>query len=86
MCEPQVAVAAAQLERVESITERRSRLCELLNDEIAGLAGIERLRVRPVDSRSYWFCMLTVRPETLPCDRADLVRALVAEGVPAAAG
>jgi dTDP-4-amino-4,6-dideoxygalactose transaminase len=49
---PQAAVAAAQLERVESIAERRSRLGDLLNDEIAGLAGIERPRVQPGDGRS----------------------------------
>jgi dTDP-4-amino-4,6-dideoxygalactose transaminase len=86
MSEPQAAVAAAQLERVESIAERRSRLGNLLNDEIAGLAGIERPRVRPDDRCSYWFFMLRVRPEGLRCDRAEFVRALVAEGVPASAG
>jgi dTDP-4-amino-4,6-dideoxygalactose transaminase len=83
---PQAAVAAAQLERVEAIAERRSRLGDLLNDEIAGLAGIERPRVRPGDRRSYWFFMLKVRPEGLRCDRAEFVRAPVAEGMPAAAG
>jgi dTDP-4-amino-4,6-dideoxygalactose transaminase len=86
MSEPQAAVAAAQLERVESIAERRSRLGNLLNDEIAGLAGIERPRVRLEDRCSYWFFMLRVRPENLRCDRAEFVRALVAEGVPAGAG
>jgi perosamine synthetase len=86
MSEPQAAVAAAQLERVESIAERRSRLGNLLNDEIAGLTGIERPRVRPDDRCSYWFFMLRVRPEGLRCDRAEFVQALVAEGVPAGAG
>jgi dTDP-4-amino-4,6-dideoxygalactose transaminase len=86
MSEPQAAVAAAQLERVESIAETRSRLGNLLNDEIAGLPGIERPKIRPDDRCSYWFFMLRVRPEGLRCDRAEFVRALVAEGVPAAAG
>jgi dTDP-4-amino-4,6-dideoxygalactose transaminase len=86
MSEPQAAVAAAQLERVESIAERRSRLGNLLNDEIAGLPGVERPSVRPDDRCSYWFFMLRVRPEGLRCDRAEFVRALVAEGMPAGAG
>jgi dTDP-4-amino-4,6-dideoxygalactose transaminase len=86
MSEPQAAVAAAQLERVESIGERRSRLGNLLNDEIAGLPGIERPRIRPDDRCSYWFFMLRVRPEALRCDRAEFVKALIAEGVPAGAG
>lgn len=86
MSEPQAAVAAAQLTRVESIAERRSRLGNLLNEELAGAAGIERPSIRPDDRCSYWFFMLRVRPEALRCDRAEFVKALAAEGVPAAAG
>jgi len=86
MSEPQAAVAAAQLERLESIAEKRSRLGVLLNDELAGLAGVERPRIRAEDRCSFWFYMMRIRPEALRCDRAEFVKALVAEGAPASAG
>jgi dTDP-4-amino-4,6-dideoxygalactose transaminase len=86
MSEPQAAVAAAQMERVESIAEARSRLGRILNDGLAGVAGIDRPRIRDEDRCSFWFYMLRIRPESLRCDRAEFVKALAAEGAPAAAG
>ncbi len=86
MSEPQAAVAAAQMERVESIAEARSRLGRILNDELAGVAGVDRPRVRDEDRCSFWFYMLRIRPEAFRCDRAEFVKALAAEGAPAAAG
>lgn len=86
MSEPQAAVAAAQMERVESIAEARSRLGRILNDELAGVAGVDRPRIRDQDRCSFWFYMLRIRPGSLRCDRAEFVKALVAEGAPAAAG
>lgn len=86
MSEPQAAVAAAQLARVEAIAAKRARLGNLLNEEIGGVRGVEPPRVHPDDRCSYWFFMLRVRPEALRCDRAEFVKALAAEGVPASAG
>ena len=86
MSEPQAAVAAAQLTRVEKISAKRSRLGNLLTEKIAGLPGIEPHQVRADDRCTYWFYMLRVRPGALRCERAEFVKALAAEGVPASAG
>jgi dTDP-4-amino-4,6-dideoxygalactose transaminase len=86
MSEPQAAFAAAQLDRVETIAAQRARLGNLLGAELAGVPGIEPHQVHADDRCSYWFTMLRVRPEALRCDRAEFVKALAAEGVPASAG
>ncbi|MEO6809109.1 MAG: DegT/DnrJ/EryC1/StrS family aminotransferase [Isosphaeraceae bacterium] len=86
MSEPQAAVAAAQLGRLEGIASKRARLGNLLNEQIADVPGIVPHQVRPDDRCTYWFSMLRIRPEVLRCDRAEFVKALVAEGVPASAG
>ena len=86
MSEPQAAVAAAQLTRLEEIAAKRARLGSLLSAEIAEAPGIEPHRVHPEDRCTYWFYMLMLQFVTLRCDRAEFVKALVAEGVPASAG
>jgi dTDP-4-amino-4,6-dideoxygalactose transaminase len=86
MSEPQAAVTAAQLTRVEAISAKRSRLGNLLTENITGVPGIEPHKVRAEDRCTYWFYMLRVRPEALKCDRAEFVKALAAEGVQAGAG
>jgi perosamine synthetase len=86
MSEPQAAVAAAQLDRLEGIAEKRSRLGRLLTQEISGLPGLVPPRVDAADRSSFWFYMLRMQPERLKCPRAQFVKALVAEGVPASAG
>jgi dTDP-4-amino-4,6-dideoxygalactose transaminase len=86
MSELQAAFAAAQLGQLESIAAKRALLGNLLGEKIAGLQGIEPHEVRSDDRCTYWFYMFRVRPESLRCDRAEFVKALVAEGVPASAG
>jgi dTDP-4-amino-4,6-dideoxygalactose transaminase len=86
MSEPQAAVAAAQLGRLEAIAAKRAHLGDLLSEGIKGVPGIEPHRVSPYDRCTYWFYMLRVRPGALQCDRAGFVKALAAEGVPASAG
>lgn len=86
MSEPQAAVAAAQLTRLEEIAAKRALLGDLLGEKIAGAPGIEPHAVRPDDRCTYWFYMLRLKPESLRCDRAEFVKALAAEGVPASAG
>jgi perosamine synthetase len=86
MSEPQAAVAAAQLGRLEMIAATRARLGGVLGEGIAGAPGIEPHHVHPDDRCTYWFYMLRVRPQALTCDRATFVKAVAAEGVPASAG
>ncbi|MEK7685225.1 MAG: DegT/DnrJ/EryC1/StrS family aminotransferase [Verrucomicrobiota bacterium] len=86
MSEPQAAVAAAQLDRLEAIVSRRSRLGNLLTEKMADLAGIQPHQVDGRDRCSYWFYMFRLRPGAFRADRAEFVKALAAEGVEASAG
>jgi dTDP-4-amino-4,6-dideoxygalactose transaminase len=86
MSEPQAAVAAAQLDRLEAIAAKRATLGNLLGEGIAGAPGVEPHEVRPDDRCTYWFYMLRLKPKGLRCDRAEFVKALAAEGAPASAG
>lgn len=85
MSEPQAAVAAGQLTRLEKIAAKRARLGNLLSEKLAGTPGIDLHQVRDEDRCVYWFYMLRLHPEAI-ADRAKFVKALAAEGVPAAAG
>lgn len=80
MSEPQAAVAAVQLTRLEAIAAKRHRLGKLLTEEIADAPGIVPHEVHPEDRAVYWFYYFRMKPEAFRCDRSKFVRALVAEG------
>jgi dTDP-4-amino-4,6-dideoxygalactose transaminase len=80
MSEPQAAVAAAQLTRLEAIAARRARLGTLLTEKIADLPGIIPHEVHPEDRHVCWFYMFRMRPEAFKCGRSEFVKALLAEG------
>ena len=86
MSEPQAAVVAAQLERLEGIVSTRAELGNRLTGRISGLPGIAPHQVQTEDRCGYWFYMFRVDPKALKCDRAEFVKAVRAEGVPASAG
>jgi dTDP-4-amino-4,6-dideoxygalactose transaminase len=86
MSEPQAAVAAAQLTRLEAIAAKRSRLGNLLTEKIADLPGIVPHQVHAQDRAVYWFYMFRMRPEAFRCSRSEFVKALVAEGAPVSGG
>lgn len=86
MSEPQAAVAAAQLDRLEPIVTQRARLGNLLNEKITGITGIQPHQVGSDDRCVYWFYMFRLRPSAFRCDRAEFIKALVAEGAEASAG
>ncbi len=80
MSEPQAAVAAAQLTRLEAIAAKRARLGNLLTEKIADLPGIIPHQVHPEDRAVCWFYMFRMRPEAFRCGRSEFVKALLAEG------
>ena len=86
MSEPQAAVAAAQLTRIEGIAARRARLGNLLTEKIAELPGIIPHQVHPEDRAVYWFYMFRMRTEAFQCGRSEFVKALLAEGAPVRGG
>ena len=61
-------------------------LGNLLSERIAGLAGVLPHQVHPEDRCGYWFYFFRLQPGKLRCDRAEFVKALLAEGVEASAG
>jgi dTDP-4-amino-4,6-dideoxygalactose transaminase len=80
MSEPQAAVAAAQLTRLEDIAAKRARLGNLLTEKIAGIPGIVPHQVHPEDRAVYWFYFFRMRPEAFRCNRSQFTKALIAEG------
>ena len=84
MSEPQAAVAAAQLTRLEAIAARRAQLGTLLSEKLAGVPGVRPHQVNGGDRCVYWHHMFRLRPDAFRCDRAQFCRALRAEGVSSA--
>jgi dTDP-4-amino-4,6-dideoxygalactose transaminase len=84
--ELQSAFVAAQLTRLEAIAAKRSRLGNLLTEELAGIPGITTHQVHKEDRCVYWFYLARFVPEKMKCDRAEFVKALAAEGASVSAG
>ncbi len=74
MSEPQAAVVAAQLTRLEAIAAQRARLGNLLTEKISGLPGVMPHQVHPEDRCVYWFYFFRIKPEAFRCDRASSSR------------
>jgi len=86
MSEPQAAVAAAQLTRLEEVASQRFRLGRLLGELLADVPGIIPHEVHPEDRPVFWFYMFRIKPEAFRCNRSQFTRALQAEGVQASGG
>ncbi len=86
MSEPQAAVAAAQLDRMEEIVAARRRVGRQLHDGLVDVRAVLRPEVRPGDEASYWFYLVRLDLNRLSVNRDEFTRALQAEGVPAEAG
>lgn len=86
MTELQAAFVAAQLTRLEGIAAQRSKMGNLLTQELARIPGIMTHQVRPDDRCVYWFYMARFVPSKMRCDRAEFVKALAAEGATFSAG
>ncbi len=84
--EPQSAVAAAQMLRMESITSRRAELGLRLSAALADVPGVRPHASDPADRCTFWFYFLRLNLAELTCDRQAFVAALAGEGVPASAG
>jgi dTDP-4-amino-4,6-dideoxygalactose transaminase len=86
MSEPQAAVAAAQLSRLEAIAAKRALLGNLLTEKIAGIPGLIPHQVHAEDRAVYWFYMFRLRPGAFRGGRSEFVKALQAEGAPVTGG
>ncbi|MCF6285028.1 MAG: DegT/DnrJ/EryC1/StrS family aminotransferase [Candidatus Hydrogenedentes bacterium] len=86
MSEPQAAVLAGQMTRLEGIASSRAKLGNLLNAEISGIPGITPHEVHAEDRCVYWFNMFRIDPAAFTVDRGQIYKALRAEGVPCSPG
>lgn len=84
--ELQSAVAAAQMEKMESIVNRRHALGMRLGSGIAGIPGVLPHEITPEAFSSFWFYLMRLDESAFTCDRAEFTKALCAEGVVASAG
>jgi len=83
MSGPQIAVTAAQLDRLEWIASTRSKLGNLLTEKITGIPGVRPPKVHPEDRCVYWFYVFCIDPKAFRCNRDEFAKALAAEGVAA---
>lgn len=88
MSEPQAAIAAAQLARLDEIVGTHIRIGTRLITRLRELAlpGLVLPAIDPRDTHSQWFCLLRLESGRLRCSRDEFVAALVAEGAQAVAG
>jgi len=85
MTELQGAVALAQLEKVQSIIDRRNQLGTRLNGILAGIPGVTVQKVPAGCSHSYFLYLFRLDLAALTCTSPEFAKALAAEGVPNAA-
>jgi dTDP-4-amino-4,6-dideoxygalactose transaminase len=86
MSEPQAAVAAAQLTKLEEIVRRRNRAGSRLTEQLTGTPGLRLPGVRIEDTHSYWFYLLRLEPGRFSLSRDEFTAALTSAGVSCTAG
>ncbi len=84
--EPQSAVAAAQMEKMESIANRRHTLGMRLGSGIVDIPGVLPHEIAPEAFSSFWFYLMRMDESAFSCDRTVFTKALCAEGVVASEG
>jgi dTDP-4-amino-4,6-dideoxygalactose transaminase len=83
MSGPQIAVTAAQLERLEGIASKRSRLGGLLTEKLSAIPGIRPQEVHTQDRCVYWYYVFRMEPAAFRCSRDEFAKAVAAEGLAA---
>jgi dTDP-4-amino-4,6-dideoxygalactose transaminase len=86
MSEPQAAVAAAQMDRVEKLSARRSELGNYLTTQLQSIPGVHVHEVDSADRSTYHIYFVKLDLSKLRCDRNQFSAALRAEGVESSPG
>ncbi|MFO7725326.1 MAG: DegT/DnrJ/EryC1/StrS family aminotransferase [Oceanipulchritudo sp.] len=81
MSEPQAAVAAGQLERLEEMAAGRAWMGDHLDARLEGIPGVQTPERDKRDRHTFWFYTIKLDLDQLSCDRDTFVKALNAEGV-----
>jgi dTDP-4-amino-4,6-dideoxygalactose transaminase len=77
------AIGVEQLRKLQTLVESRQRLAQRLDEGLGNLKGLRTPVVRPECSHVYYVYDMAIDPEALGVGREEIVKALVAEGVPA---
>lgn len=85
MTELQAAVALAQLEKLDSIVQRRRQWCSDLSERLQGTPGVRCPKPTPGCDPSWWFYMMRVDEAEMGCTTDEFANALRAEGLPVGA-
>ena len=86
MSELQGAVGIAQLDKLESICERRNKFGDGITKGISGLPGIYPPKILEGGKSSYWFYMFRIDEKEAKVSRKEFCESLTAEGIPCEAG
>ena len=80
MSEPQAAVAAAQMDRVEKLSARRSELGNYFTTQIQSISGVHVHEVDSQDRSTYHIYFLKLEPSKLRCTSRAILRCFAGRG------
>jgi dTDP-4-amino-4,6-dideoxygalactose transaminase len=86
LTELQAAIALAQVRRLDELTTPRIAMAELLSERLGRVPGLSVPRIGAGDKHVYYMYSMRIDPAKLGLSRAQLKRALDAEGVTSAVG
>jgi dTDP-4-amino-4,6-dideoxygalactose transaminase len=84
--ELEAAIAEAQLERLDALTEPRIHHARRLTEQLGGLEGVKPPVVPPHARHVFYLYVIRLDPDKLGVSRARFAAALQAEGVPVSEG
>lgn len=75
------AIGCSQLDRIESLTNRRRQIASTLDAAIAGIDGLHAPRTIEGDEHAYHLYAIRMDPDAFTVSRDEFIKALNAEGV-----
>ncbi|MBW2690310.1 MAG: DegT/DnrJ/EryC1/StrS family aminotransferase, partial [Deltaproteobacteria bacterium] len=81
MNELTAAVSLAQMDKLQALAARRTKLGRMLTCGLSGIDGLHPLEERPGSECTYWFYMFRIDEQVVGIRRDEFVEALAAEGV-----
>lgn len=80
------AVAIAQMDKLEYITQRRNQIAQKLNKTLEEIKGLYPMQVQDGSFCSYWFYMARLEEKEFGVSRNEFLKIMRAEGIPCGGG